>query len=156
MNTNRGAFLASAAIGAAVIADAQPARASKKILGDYPAMARVLSRPARHRVIMGAPYIHNGSCLKTAHMLTAFQFANGENPPNVNLAISLYGPASIQMLMNDAWWGESKAFELCTMMHDLPPQVVKEARNPFYHARSSMNPNDDPEDPNGFYPRSDC
>jgi intracellular sulfur oxidation DsrE/DsrF family protein len=151
MKTNRGAFLATAAIGAALIADAQPARAAKKILGDYPTMISVLSRPARHRVVMGAPFIHNGSCLKTAHMLTAYQFANGENPPSVNLAISLYGPASIMMLMNDAWWAESKAFELCTALHDLPPEAVKDGRNPFYHAHTSMNPNDDPEDPNGFY-----
>ena len=151
MKTNRGAFLASAAIGAALVADGSPARAVTPSLGDRHAMEAILRRPARHRMIMGAPYIHNGSCLKAAHMLTAYEFAYGEGPGTVNLAISLYGPASIMMLMDDAYWGDSKAFELCTALHDLPDTVIRGPRNPFYHAHSSMNPHDDPEDLDGFY-----
>jgi hypothetical protein len=151
MKTNRGAFLATAVVGAGLIADGRPARATTAPLGDRHAMEAVLRRPARHKMIMGAPFIHNGSCLKTAHMLTAYQFAYGEGPGTVNLAISLYGPSSIMMLMDDAFWGESKAFELCTAMNDLPPTVIRGPRNPFYHAHSTMNPHDDPEDPDGFY-----
>jgi hypothetical protein len=153
MNTNRGAFLASAVLGGALLADGREARAATdpQPFGDRRAMEAVLRRPARHKMIMGAPFIHNGSCLKPAHMLTAYQFAFGEGPGTVNLAISLYGPSSIMLLMNDTFWSESKAFELCTSLHDLPEYVLKDGRNPFYHAHSSMNPHDDPEDPNGFY-----
>lgn len=151
MKTNRGAFLASAAVGAALIADGREASAAKKILGDRPGMEAVLRLPARHRMIMGAPFIHNGSCLKVAHMLTAYQFANNEPPGSVNVVVSLYGPSSIMMLMDDSWWAESKAFDLCTQLHDMPPSVIRGPHNPWYHAHSKMNPNDDPEDVNGYY-----
>jgi hypothetical protein len=152
MKTNRGAFLAGAAVGAAMLADGRAVSAAgKTIMGDRLGMEAVLKRPARHRMIMGAPFIHNGSCLKSSHMLTAYQFANGEPPGSVNLVISLYGPTSILMLMDDAFWAESKAFDLCAALHDLPDTVLRGPRNPWYHAHSKMNPNDDPEDPNGFY-----
>jgi hypothetical protein len=151
MKTNRGAFLAGAAAGAALIADSRGASGATSVLGDRHGMEAILKAPARHRMIMGAPFIHNGSCLKTAHMLTAYQFANGEPPGSVNLVISLYGPTSIMMLMDDAFWAESKAFELCTALSDMPQAVIRGPHNPWYHAHSTMNPHDDPEDPKGFY-----
>jgi intracellular sulfur oxidation DsrE/DsrF family protein len=152
MMTNRGAFLASAAVSAALLADAKPSLAAAgDPLNDGGPLDRVLRVPARHRMIVGAPFIRSASFLQTGHAETAYQFVDGEPPGTVNHCILLYGPTSVMMAMNDTFWAEEKAFELCTALNDFPSVLAKGPVNPFYKAHSSMNPHDDPEDLNGFY-----
>lgn len=151
MNANRAEFLAAAAAGAAVLADARGADAAAAPY-DRREMNAILDRPARHRHIIGSPRINEIAALRSAsHIMGAFEFAMGEGPGTVNVIVSLYGPSSILMLENDAFWAKSKAYELAQGLGDLPAQVLRGSRNPFYHARSTMNPGDDPDDIAGFW-----
>jgi intracellular sulfur oxidation DsrE/DsrF family protein len=149
MNTNRAEFLAAAAVGAAVLADAGRAEAATY---DLSATNAILRKPARHHLIIGSPRINQIAALRSAaHIMGAYEFAFGEGPGTTAVIVSLYGPSSIMMLMNDAYWADSKAFDLVQALGDLPPQTLRTPHNPFYHARSAMNVHDDPEDINGFW-----
>jgi intracellular sulfur oxidation DsrE/DsrF family protein len=151
MNAKRAEFLAAAAAGAALVADARAAEAAAAPY-DRREMNAILERPGRHHHIIGSPRINAVAALRSsAHIMGAYEFAMGEGPGTVAIIVSLYGPSSILMLVNDAFWAKSKAYELAQGLGDLPPQVLRGSRNPFYHARSSMNPADDPADVNGFW-----
>jgi intracellular sulfur oxidation DsrE/DsrF family protein len=151
MKTNRGAFLAAAAVGATLLADGQRADAAAGTY-DRTAMDAILRKPARHHLIIGSPRINGFAAMRSAaHIMGGFQFAFGEGPGTINVLVSLYGPSSVLMLMNDAFWAKSKAYELAAELGDMPTGMLKTDRNPFYHAHSSLNPHDDPSDVNGYW-----
>jgi intracellular sulfur oxidation DsrE/DsrF family protein len=152
MNAKRGEFLAAAVVGAAVLADVRGADAAVPAPYDRREMNAILDRPGRHHHIIGSPRINAVAALRSAaHIMGAYEFAMGEGPGTVAIIVSLYGPSSILMLVNDAFWAKSKAYELAQGLDDLPPQVLRGSRNPFYHARSTMSLADDPSDVNGFW-----
>jgi len=151
MKTNRRAFLATAAVGATVLANTHGAEAAAGTY-DRTAMEAILRKPARHHLIIGSPRINGFAAMRSAaHIMGGYQFAFGEGPGTINVVVALYGPSSILMLMNDAFWAKSKAFELATQLGDMPAAMLKTDRNPFYHAHSSLNPHDDPSDINGYW-----
>jgi intracellular sulfur oxidation DsrE/DsrF family protein len=151
VDTNRAGFLAAAVTGATIIASGSPADAAAATY-DRHAMETMLRRPARHRHIIGAPRINSIAALRSAaHIMGAYQFAFGEGPGTVNLIVSLYGPSSILMLVNDAFWSRYKAWDLLQAQGDMPVQLLRGPQNPFYHARSRMNPHDAPDDLRGYW-----
>lgn len=151
MKTNRGSFLVAAAAGAALFADARGAEAAAGPY-DRTKMDAILGHQAKHHLIIGSPRINQVAALRSAaHIMGAYQFAFGEGPGTTHVVVSLYGPSSILMLMNDAFWAKSKAYELCAALGDLPETTVRGPRNPFFKAHSSMNPHDDPSDIRGFW-----
>jgi intracellular sulfur oxidation DsrE/DsrF family protein len=151
METNRAQFLAAAAAGTAVIAaSAAPALAAGTY--DTRAMMAALHKSGRHHHIIGSPKLNGIAPLRSAaHIMGAYAFAFGEGPGTVRVIVSLYGPSSILMLMNDDFWAKYKAYELSVNQGDMPAQILKQPRNPYLHANSSLNEHDSPEDDKGFY-----
>ena len=150
METNRSGFLI-AATGAVALA-ATTAGADAAGTYDRTAMNAILNRPGRHRLIIGAPRLNGVAPMRSAaHIMGAYQFAFGEGPGTTNVVVSLYGPTSILCVMNDAFWANYHAYELSQALGDMPAQILNQKRNPYLHARSSMNPHDQPEDDQGFY-----
>lgn len=148
--TNRSTFIAAAVAGTALLAHTEPAAAAGTY--DTGAMMTILRKPAKHHLIIGSPRINSIAAMRSAsHIMGAFQFAMGEGPGTTHVVVSLYGPSSILMLMNDAFWARSKAYELADALGDLPAGIVKGPHNPFYKAHTTMNPKDDPSDVRGFY-----
>jgi len=85
------------------------------------AMDAILLKPARHHLIIGSPRINGFAAMRSAaHIMGGFQFAFGEGPGTINVLVSLYGPSSVLMLMNDAFWAKSKAYELAAELGDMP------------------------------------
>jgi intracellular sulfur oxidation DsrE/DsrF family protein len=150
METNRATFLAAAAGTVALAATTGEARAAGTY--DRRAMEVILHRPARHRHVIGSPRLDGIAPMRSAaHIMGAYEFAFGEGPGTVNVVVSLYGPSSVLAVMNDDFWAHYHAYELSQQQADMPPTILNDKRNPYLHARSSMNPRDNPEDINGFY-----
>jgi hypothetical protein len=150
MDTNRATFLAAATGTVALAATSGEAQAAGTY--DRRAMETILHRPARHRHIIGAPRLNGIAPMRSAaHIMGAYEFAFGEGPGTVNIVVSLYGPSSVLAVMNDAFWAKYHAFELSQQQADMPPTILNSHSNPYLHARTSMNPHDNPEDVNGFY-----
>jgi len=150
METNRATFLAAAG-GAAIVASSAGV-ASAAGTYDRAKMDAVLERPARHRHIIGYPRLQNNAAMRSAaHIMGAYQYAFGEEPGTVNVVVALYGPTTVMMLANDEYWATTKAYDLTMELGELPATTIRGPRNPFYHARTSMNAHDDPEDPAGFW-----
>jgi intracellular sulfur oxidation DsrE/DsrF family protein len=150
METNRATFLAAAAGTAVIASSAGEALAAGTY--DRAKMDAVLNRPARHRHIIGYPRLQNNAAMRSAaHIMGAFAYAFGEGPGTVNIVVALYGPTTVMMLANDEFWATTKAYDLTAALGELPQTTVRGPRNPFYHAHTSLDPHDDPENPLGYY-----
>ena len=144
----RSEFLTGMTLG--TLTAATSAAAAAPLTVDRRAMRAVLDRPARHKQVISAVKIDFGAPLRYAgNSLNAFQFELGEGAGALHPLVVFYGIALFAML-DDAAWNKYDAFDLFTGAGDSLGGMIR-GHNPFYHARSTMNVHDSPDDERGFY-----
>ncbi len=144
---DRGEFLTTtAALGAVAIAASPATAASTDAQPDIPAFEARLAKPAKHRQVVAAVPLRNGSFLHyMKNTLNAYEFAYREGPGTTHVAAVLYGDALIAIL-DDAIWNEHRLGDFLAEQSDVPAPAGDLRRNPFTHRgaafTASGNPND--------------
>ena len=151
MIPTRRSFLAAASLLALASRGAGASAASVKAAGfDRRAFDTLLNRPARHREVFAVSRIDGGYPFwDILSALNGYQFGFKEGPGTLHAVAVLYN-AAVVLGLDDAAWSKYPFGAYARSVGERWSMLTKE-KNPFFHAHSSLNPNDDPDDLHGFY-----
>lgn len=125
----RAAFLAAGVAGAALVATGTADAAV-----DLHELHSALGKSARHRQVIAAPKVDQGTALRHAvNGLNAFEYAYGEGARSLHVVMVLYG-SSVCMLANDRLWARYHLFDVLNNAGDGLPLMVHGPQNPFYRS----------------------
>jgi|GEM_PF-818465 intracellular sulfur oxidation DsrE/DsrF family protein len=120
----REAFLAGTAVLAAAPAMAQG-------VSKIPAIESVLHKPARHKQVIAAVKLDHGAPLRHAmNGLNAFEYAFGQGPGALHVAVVFYG-SSLLIAANDAMWEKYHLFDILDASNDGLPDLIHTPQNPW-------------------------
>jgi intracellular sulfur oxidation DsrE/DsrF family protein len=142
--STRNEFLAATAVsGIAIAAASTPARAASGTILDEAAFVARITSGAKHRQAIGAARVNDGAALQFAvNTLNGFENAWKEPASNVQIAVVLFGSASV-IGLDDTAWREHKLGELVKKFQGDWLTADASQGNPWAHAAASAGPRGD-------------